>query len=184
MASRIEADGGRQRGRTRSTSAAIWRSETRPYWMTRDPPLNWVGVTFASSAPWIVSNTSFATLSPSWTNDAPMTVSAAVRGRTSRGSRRSRCRATTGTIVAVRNGSRVARKGEEPERQPGLDRRPAFRRQRVEVRRDWPTDRSEYSKNGVSARPSPRPRGRERRRVTVRAHRRPRPQTVTWRRSS
>ena len=36
--------------------------------MTREPPLNWVGVTFASSAPWIVSKTSFATLSPSWTN--------------------------------------------------------------------------------------------------------------------
>ena len=46
--------------------------------MTREPPLNWVGVTFASSAPWMVSKTSFATLSPSWTNDAPMTVSAAV----------------------------------------------------------------------------------------------------------
>ena len=45
--------------------------------MTREPPLNWVGVTFASSAPWTASNTSLATFSPSWTNAAPMTVSAA-----------------------------------------------------------------------------------------------------------
>ena len=45
--------------------------------MTREPPLNWVGVTFASSAPGIVSKTSLATLSPSWTKHAPMIVSSA-----------------------------------------------------------------------------------------------------------
>ena len=55
-------------------SVAIWRRLTRPYWITREPPENWVGVTFASSAPDIVSKTSFATLSPSWTNAAPITV--------------------------------------------------------------------------------------------------------------
>ena len=52
VASRIEPDRRRPGRRTRSPASAIWRSDTSPYWMTREPPLNWVGVTFASSAPW------------------------------------------------------------------------------------------------------------------------------------
>ena len=55
------------------------RSDTRPYWMTREPPLNWVGRMFASSAPSLASKMSFATLRPRWTDAAPMIVTIAVR---------------------------------------------------------------------------------------------------------
>jgi hypothetical protein len=61
-----------------------------------------------------VSKTSFATFRPSWTNDAPTTV------RTAASRSNAPCAAaieiprTTGTIVAVRNGSRVARRISQP----------------------------------------------------------------------
>ena len=89
--------------------------------MTREPPLNWVGVTFASSAPWAVSKTSLATFSPSWTKAAPMTVSDGrdeVEEAVARGDER--CRAATGTIVAERNGRRVARRARQPSDSRGL----------------------------------------------------------------
>ena len=88
--------------------------------MTREPPLNLVGVTFASSAPWTVSNTSFATLSPSWTNAAPMTVSAAATRSKAPWLAAMRMPRTTGMIVAVRNGRRVVRRVRNPNDSFGL----------------------------------------------------------------
>ncbi len=88
--------------------------------MTREPPLNWVGVTFASSAPWTVSNTSFATLSPSWTNEAPMIVSSAATRSNDPLRAAMRMPSTTGTIVAERNGRRVVRRARKPNDSFGL----------------------------------------------------------------
>ena len=88
--------------------------------MTREPPLNWVGVTFASSAPWTVSKTSLATLSPSWTNDAPTTVRMAANRSNEPWLAAIRMPRTTGMIVAVRNGRRVVRRVRNPNDSFGL----------------------------------------------------------------
>ena len=101
--------------------------------MTREPPLNWVGVTFASSAPEAVSKTSLATLSPSCTNDAPM-IGEQRRDEVERAVRRGDQDAQDDRHDR-RGQERQARgaQRQEPERQPRADRRPALGRERVEV---------------------------------------------------
>ena len=133
VASRMQADDPGQdveHGRERRPSGA---ATTSPYWMTREPPLNWVGVTLASSAPWTVSKTSFATLSPSWTNEAPMTVRAA-------GERVERAVAGGDEDAQDDRDDRRGEErqpgraqGQEPERQLRLDRRAALHRHGIEV---------------------------------------------------
>ena len=91
-------------------SVAIWRNVTRPYWMTREPPLNCVGVTLASSAPWAVSKTSLLTLIASWTKQAPMIVRIAARRSKAPWLAAITMPSTTGTIVALRKGRRVVRR--------------------------------------------------------------------------
>ena len=88
--------------------------------MTLEPPLNLVGVTFASSAPWTVSNTSLATLRPSWTNEAPITVNAADTRSKALWLAAMRIPRTTGMMVAVRNGNRVVRSVRKPNESFGL----------------------------------------------------------------
>ena len=127
--------------------------------MTREPPLNWVGVTFASSAPDAVSKTSLATLSPSWTK------------------RRADDRQQRGDEVerAVRRGDQDAqddrhdRRGEERQARrragsgtrataSGLTGVPRSAESASKYARDCPTERSEYSKNGTSASSQPQAR--------------------------
>ena len=99
----------------------------RPYRITRDPPLNCVGVTLAWSAPDNVSNTSFATLSPRCTQAAATSV------RMASHQCHWPCRAATeipratGMNVADRNGSRVARRNSQPLESWGRIRRPCSR---------------------------------------------------------
>ena len=150
--------------------------------MTRDPPLNWVGVTFASSAPWTVSNTSFATLSPSWTKHAPMIVKSAATRSNAPSVAAIRIPSTTGTMVAVRNGSRVVRRVRNPNDSRGLTGVPRSADSASKYWRDLPTDRSEYSKNGTSA--SSQPHARRPDMVTIPPATVAGPQTVTCRRSS
>ena len=88
--------------------------------MTREPPENCVGVTFASSAPDIVSKTSLAVFSPSWTKHAPMIVSSAAIGSKKPCDAAIRMPSVTGTIVAVRNGRRVVRRVRNPKDNLGL----------------------------------------------------------------
>ena len=78
--------------------------------MTREPPLNFVGVTLASSAPWAVSKTSLLTLIASWTKHAPMIVRTAARRSKAPWVAAITMPSTTGTIVALRNGRRVVRR--------------------------------------------------------------------------
>ena len=124
----------RRRGRRRPpTGRPSGEAMTRPYWMTREPPLNWVGVTLASSAPWIVSKTSFETFSPRCTKQAPTIVSSAATRSNEP------CRAAIRIPRVDRHQRRGeerqpgAAQGQEAERQARLDRRAALRRQRVEV---------------------------------------------------
>ena len=123
--------------------------------MTREPPLNWVGVTFASSAPWTVSNTSLATFRPSWTNAAPMTVRAAATRSNEPWLAAMRMPSTTGTIVAVRNGRRVVRSVRKPNDSRGLTGVPRSADRASKYWRECGTERSEYSKNGTSASSQP-----------------------------
>ena len=150
--------------------------------MTREPPLNCVGVTFASSAPDAVSKTSLATLSPSWTNDAPMIVSSAATRSNEPCVAAIRMPRTTGTIVAVRNGRRVARSVRNPSESFGRTGVPRSTESASKYLRDWPTERSEYSKNGTSL--SSQPHARSAVRATPPSSAVARPHTVTWRRSS
>ena len=90
------------------------RSDTSPYWMTREPPLNWVGRTFASSAPSLASKTSFATFRPRWTAAAPMIVTIAVKRSKKPCAAAIAMPTATGMRVADRNGSRVARRVSHP----------------------------------------------------------------------
>jgi hypothetical protein len=94
--------------------------DTRPYWMTRLPPLNFVGVTLASSAPCVVSKTSFARFRPRWTNEAPTRVRTAVTASKEPCAAAMRIPSPTGTAVADRNGSRVARTMSQPRLRCGL----------------------------------------------------------------
>ena len=153
--------------------------------MTREPPLNWVGVTFASSAPWTVSKTSFATLSPSWTKDAPMIVSAAATRSKWPWLAAMTMPSRTGMIVAVRNGRRVVRSVRKPNESRGLTGVPRSADSASKYLRDCGSDRSEYSKNGTSASSQPQARpawqaGAIRPADAGEAG----PHTVTWRRSS
>ena len=122
-----QPDDAGERRRRGSRSSPSGAGDTSPYWMTREPPLNWVGVTLASSAPWTVSKTSLATLSPSWTNDAPRIVRTAAN------------RSKDPWLAAIGDAEddRDDRRGQERqagrragsanrERQAGLDRRPAL----------------------------------------------------------
>ena len=151
--------------------------------MTREPPLNWVGVTLASSAPWVVSKTSLATLSPSWTKHAPITVRIAVT------------RSNAPWLAAIsdaehdrddrRRQERQAGRaqGQPAERQARLDRRAALRRERVEVAprlADRPLRVLEERDLGLV--PAPRRWPGSESTAPRRSPRRP--QTVTWRRSS
>jgi hypothetical protein len=163
-------------------SVAIWRRLTRPYWITREPPENCVGVTFASSAPWIVSNTSFATLRPSCTKHAPMIVSSAATRSNRPCDAAMRMPSVTGTIVAVRNGRRVVRSVRKPSERRGLTGVPRSTDSASKYFRDLPTERSEYSKNGTSA--SSQPQAFRPSTLIVRPSVDAWPQTVTWRRSS
>ena len=153
--------------------------------MTREPPLYWVGVTFASSAPWAVSKTSLATFRPSWTNDAPTTVRSAVTRSNEPWRAAIAMPRTTGMIVALRNGRRVVRRASQPNESFGLTGVPRSADSASKYFFDWPSERSEYSKNGTSASSQPQARAavnvdpRRRGRGTL-----ARPQTVTWRRSS
>ena len=79
-----------------SEMSAMPRSDTRPYWMTREPPLNWVGWMFASSAPSLASNMSLATFRAEMDRAAPMIVRSRSGGRTSPAPPRSRCRRRPG----------------------------------------------------------------------------------------
>ncbi len=150
--------------------------------MTREPPLNWVGVTFASSAPDIVSNTSLATFSPSCTNDAPMIVSSAATRSNEPCDAAIRMPSVTGTIVAVRNGRRVVRRVSKPNERCGLTGVPRSTDRASKYLRDCGAERSEYSKNGTSA--SSQPQAVRPVTVTVSSAMVAGPQTVTWRRSS
>ena len=150
--------------------------------MTREPPLNWVGVTLASSAPWIVSKTSLATLSPSWTNDAPMIVSSAATRSNEPCDAAIRMPSVTGMIVAVRNGRRVVRSVRNPNDSRGFTGVPRSADRASKYLRDCPDDRSEYSKNGTSA--SSQPQAVRPATVTVPPATVAGPQTVTCRRSS
>ena len=123
--------------------------------MTREPPLNWVGVTLASSAPWTVSNTSFATLSPSWTKHAPTTVSTAAPRSNRPWVAAMRMPSRTGMTVAVRNGRRVVRRVRKPSDRRGLTGVPRSADSASKYLRDCGSDRSEYSKNGTSASSQP-----------------------------
>ena len=90
------------------------RMEMSPFWRTREPPLNLVGVALASSAPCIVSKTSLATLSPKWTTLAATTVISAVAGSKNPARTATASPSNTGAKVALRNGARVARKSSQP----------------------------------------------------------------------
>ena len=59
-------------------------------------------------------------MSPSWTNDAPMTVRIAVSRSNEPGLAAITMPRTTGTIVADRNGSRVVRSASQPNDSRGL----------------------------------------------------------------
>ncbi len=150
--------------------------------MTREPPENCVGVTFASSAPWIVSKTSLATLRPSCTKHAPMIVSSAAIRSNCPCEAAIRMPSVTGTIVADRNGSRVVRRVRKPSDRLGLTGVPRSADSASKYLRDLPTDRSEYSKKGTSA--SSQPHAVRPSTLTVPPEIVARPQTVTWRRSS
>ena len=150
--------------------------------MTREPPLNWVGVTFASSAPWTLSKTSLATFSPSCTKAAPTTVRTAVRRSNEPWRAAITMPRTTGTIVADRNGRRVVRRASQPNESFGLTGVPRSADSASKYFFDWPRERSEYSKNGTSA--SSQPHARAALNVTWSPFVAARPQTVTWRRSS
>ena len=123
--------------------------------MTREPPLNCVGVTFASSAPWTVSNTSLATFSPSCTKHAPTTVRMAATRSNEPWVAAMRMPSTTGMTVAVRNGRRVARRVRKPNDSRGLTGVPRSADSASKYLRDCGSDRSEYSKNGTSASSQP-----------------------------
>ena len=94
----------------------------------------------------------------------------------------------TGTIVAVRNGRRVARRARNPNESFGRTGVPRSADNASKYFRDRGTDRSEYSKNGTSD--SSQPQADRPLSVSTDAMvsgRMPgdtRPQTVTWRRSS
>ena len=88
----------------------------------------------------------------------------------------------TGTIVAVRNGRRVVRRTRKPSESFGLTGVPRSADSASKYLRDWPTERSEYSKNGTSA--SSQPHARSAVRVTVPSATVLEPHAVTWRRSS
>ena len=89
--------------------------------MTREPPLNWVGVTFASSAPWTRVEDVVGDVEPELDE-------ARADDRQQRGDQVERpvargdqdARAATGTIVAVRNGRRVVRRVRNPNDSRGL----------------------------------------------------------------
>ena len=78
-------------------SRHLAQADTRPYWMTREPPLNWVGVTLASSAPWTRVEDVVRDVQPELDERrADDRQERREPGRTSRGSRRSRCRGRPG----------------------------------------------------------------------------------------
>src|SRR6266566_3744520 len=95
---------------------------------------------------------------------------------------------TTGTMVALRNGSRVVRRASQPNDKRGLTGVPRSTDKASKYLFDWPVDRSEYSKNGTSASSQPQARAA----VNAKAPRpapeseaeAARPQTVTGRRAS
>ena len=152
--------------------------------MTREPPLNLVGVRFASSAPCAVSKTSLATFSPSWTKDAPMTVNTAVSRSNEPWRAAMAMPRTTGTIVALRNGSRVVRRASQPNDRRGLTGVPRSTDRASKYFFDWPVERSEYSKNGTSASSQPQARAAANEMVAPSDDIVPLPHAVTWRRSS
>ncbi len=85
----------------------------------------------------------------------------------------------TGTIVALRNGSRVVRNASQPNDRRGLTGVPRSAESASKYLLDWPTERSEYSKNGTSL--SSQPHARPAVTVIVRPFGEivARPQTVT-----
>ena len=102
--------------------------------MTREPPLNWVGVTFASSAPWTRVEDVVGDVEPELDEARADDGQHARRpGRRSRGSRRSGCRARPGRSSPSGTAGGSSRRVRKPNDRRGLDRRPALGRERVEV---------------------------------------------------
>ncbi len=135
-----------------------------------------------------MSKTSFATFSPSWTKAAPTIVNAAAARSKKPWLAAIRMPSDTGTMVAVRNGSRVVRRARDRKRSRGLTGVPLSAESASKYRRERGTERSEYSKNGTSD--SSQPHAERPMSVTtgvIESGRMPgdtRPHTVTWRRSS
>ncbi len=167
-----EPDRRRRRRRRRSTSVAIWRRQTSPYWMTRDPPLNWVGVTFASSAPWTRVEDVVRDVEPELDE----------RRADDRQQRRDQVERAVRSRRSDAEHDRHDRRGEErqagrPQRQEPNDSRgltgvPRSADSASKYLRDCPTERSEYSKKGISASSQPHARAageRDRRRRDRRA---------------
>ena len=83
-----------------------------------------MGFTLALSAPLVVSKTSFATLRPRWMQAPPTTVRSASHQLKPFVQAATAIPSSTGTNVAVRNGSRVARRKSHPNESFGLTSRP------------------------------------------------------------
>ena len=92
--------------------------------MTREPPLNCVGVRFAASAPLAVSKTSLATFRPRCTQAPAISVSTAGHQCHSPCSAATAMPSPMGTKVADRNGSRVARRNSQNGDSVGFTCRP------------------------------------------------------------
>ena len=137
--------------------------------------------------PAVVLGLLFADLIEHWLFN-PITVSAAAHRSNAPWLAAMAMPSTTGTIVAVRNGSRVERNARNPNDSRGRTGVPRSAESASKYRRERGTDRSEYSKNGVSASSQPQAdRPASVRTGSIASGRMPvvtRPQTVTWRRSS
>ena len=137
--------------RTPTHARTIAARLTSPYWITRDPPLNGVGVTFAASAPLASSKMSLAMLRPRCTahaGDEREQPPAPARTR-----RRAAATAPPSATGHDRRGEE-RQPGREEERPPPREVR-AGRRRRSRYSCATGTLRSAYSKNGTSASSQP-----------------------------